>query len=55
MKNKTDLYEAANEMAEMIGTKELLDNLMMSLDVDDLASSLEYINRMFDLEVEGLE
>lgn len=55
MKDKTDLYEVANKMAEMIGTQELLDNLMMSLDVRELASSLEYINRMFDLDMEGLE
>lgn len=51
LKDKTELYEIAEQMEEMIGSKELLENLMMAMDSDELQKNLEFIDRMMDMNI----
>ena len=37
---------------DQLGTKQLLDALVLCLSIEDLASNLEYICRNYELEVE---
>lgn len=43
-----ELYEIADKMEELLGTKELLDSLLKQMNIDELKESLEYIDRMHD-------
>ena len=43
-----ELYEIAEKMEELLGTKELLDSLLKQMSVDELKDSLEYVDRMQD-------
>ena len=47
--NKETLYEIAENMAEQIGTEELLNELLAAMDVVELKANLEFIDRMHDL------
>ena len=41
-----------DNIEDQLGTKQLLDALVLCLSIDDLASNLEYICRNYELEVE---
>jgi mannitol/fructose-specific phosphotransferase system IIA component (Ntr-type) len=47
--NKNQLHKIANEMAEMMGENNLLQELMQAQSVRELQENLEHIDRMHDL------
>ena len=54
MKNNLSKYELIEKMEEMkdaIGSDELLLNLALALSSDELQENLEYIDRMFDINI----
>ena len=46
---KAQLMEISDEMEEIIGHRELIDNIELALDSDTLRDVLEYIARNFDI------
>ena len=46
--NVNELFELAEELEELLGTKELLLNLLKQMNATDLYEALEYIDRMND-------
>lgn len=46
---RAQLMEISDEMEEMIGHRELIDNIELALDTDTLRDVLEYIARNFDI------
>lgn len=53
MKNleKNTLMEKMDDIKDLLGTELLLQDLAQSLDSHELQSSLEYINRCYDLNI----
>lgn len=49
--NKDELYEIANTMCEMIGSDQVLDDLLKALSSQELEDNLRYIDRMEDLNL----
>lgn len=47
--SKAELMEVADEMAEVLSFKGLLDDIMKALDSDTLRDTLAYIARQWDL------
>ena len=46
---REQLFEVADEIEELIGTKELLDALELAMSYDELLANLKYIAREYDL------
>ena len=46
---RAQLMEISDEMEEIIGHRELIDNIELALDTDTLRDILEYIARNFDI------
>lgn len=46
---KAQLMEISDEMEEILGHRELIDNMELALDSDTLRDILEYIARNFDI------
>lgn len=49
--DKSELYEKADELKQVIGEETLLQNLMMSMSQDELESCLRYIDIAFEADV----
>ena len=49
--DKEGLMNKADEMRELLGDKSFLDELLESMDVNELEDYLEYIDQMHDLEI----
>lgn len=49
--NRSELLETLDQLAEQIGTDDLLENLALSLSSDELQGCLEYIDRMHDTNI----
>lgn len=47
--SRAELLEISEEMEEIIGYRELIDNIELALDTDTLRDVLEYIARNFDI------
>jgi hypothetical protein len=47
--NKTKLFEKLDEMKQLMGTENLLDEICQGLSSDELYAALEYTSRMHDL------
>lgn len=47
--SRAQLMEISDEMEEIIGHRELIDNIELALDTDTLRDILEYIARNFDI------
>ena len=47
--SRAQLMEISDEMEELIGYRELIDNIELALDTDTLRDILEYIARNFDI------
>ncbi len=47
--SRAEIMEISDEMEEMIGHRELIDNIELALDTDTLRDVLQYIARNFDL------
>lgn len=48
--DKNELYTIVEKMTNQLGTKELLESLVMAMSSKELQENLEYINRMNDLD-----
>lgn len=48
-RNRNELMYAFDEITEVIGQQEMLDNLFLALDTDTLYEILEYLDRQFEL------
>ena len=46
------VLDCLDNIEDQLGTKQLLDALVLCLSIEDLASNLEYICRNYELEVE---
>jgi len=49
--DKNELMEKMDELKDLMGAEELLNNLALAMSTDDLRENLEYIDRMFDTNV----
>lgn len=49
--DKDELYEIANIMCEMMGSDQILDDLLKALSSQELEDNLRYIDRMEDLNL----
>lgn len=47
---KEELYNKADELKEIMGAEELLDNLMKAMDSHELEEDLNYVARMNGLD-----
>ena len=45
--NMNELFEIAEEMEELMGTKEFLNELLIQMSKNELYEALEYIDRMW--------
>lgn len=49
--DKNVLFEKANEIEDVIGADDLIENIMKALDSDTLQDVLEYIDRCYDMDI----
>ena len=45
---KDNLYEIAEKLEDLIGTRQFLDDLLMQMTANELFEALKYIDRMND-------
>lgn len=46
MKNQEELYDIIDEMETLIGTKQLLNEVLTGMSTDELKETVEHIDRM---------
>ena len=46
-----DLQQKTNEIKEVLGTEQFLNELLLALDSTELEASLRHIDRMYDLDI----
>ena len=50
-KDRNELYEILDEMVQMLGIEQVLDEMVKAQDSDELQANLEYISDNWDLDL----
>ena len=50
-KSNAELFEILNQMVEILGAEETLQQIAQALSSKELEENLEYVSRMYDLDL----